>query len=393
MRALRITTRLIFSLVSAPLAFVGCRCLQEPPKPTIGAEPLLTRDTGPPIGAWSIVGKLGEGRPFGTARVRARRSTFSRAVVWREVAIDIVDLGDIAKKGVIRRVEPPPCAKGPRPFEYTDDPLRLTQVATEWGDGIFFDAGASCGYDLEHDAWIPVPALPASAGAVVTVLKNGDLLVTGGSDWIGALGGHSEPRADATRWVAETNTLVTLPKMSRARMHHAAHRLLDGTVVLLSGKGEPMEAFEPSRNAFRALGVQKAGGATVLTGDGRLLFLETDECHLFDPSPATWSFCAKMPTPRTDFATTTLDSNLVLVSGGYAIADGGFGPALPRAELYDPHVDLWRDVPAMPLAMARHESVKVSDGRVLLLGGVSRGPEGPTVDVAEVLLFTPPKDP
>jgi N-acetylneuraminic acid mutarotase len=70
----------------------------------------------------------------------------------------------------------------------------------------------------------------------------------------------------------------------------------------------------------------------------------------------------------------------VLVAGGHAAGVGG--AVLASAELYDPASQAWSATGAMPVGLARHTASLLTNGTVLVAGGV--GTDGRALAIAEV---------
>jgi hypothetical protein len=288
--------------------------------------------TKPPSGEWTWreAGQLGSS-PVSTPAV-GRALSFSRAVIWGEPP-QIFD----GKQQLFRAAAAlPPCARV--------GSVRLAVVDEE----IVFAVGAKCGYDAEHDTWVPVPALAAKGSA--TVLSKGDVLVLDGTA--------------ASLWDHEQKTIVTLPPTSMP--HAASLLLLDGTVLLTSKKGEKMELYQPRQRTFRTVDEQEYDGQPTVMGDGRVIFLgSTGTCGLYDPASTKWSACPSMKTPRADFAVAIVEDGL-LVTGG---TDSSSKSPTAAVELYELRREAWIELPPMPVARARHVALRLSDDRVLVAGG------------------------
>jgi hypothetical protein len=94
------------------------------------------------------------------------------------------------------------------------------------------------------------------------------------------------------------------------------------------------------------------------------------------PRPAlatgTWSGTGSMSTPRWQFTATRLSDGRVLVVGGFATPDEA-GVGLSSAELYDPRTGMWIPTGSLHSPRADHTATLLPDGRVLVAGGVCPG--------------------
>jgi hypothetical protein len=356
-----------FALLTLALLSAGLGCHRKKSVEQVEQRVVLdSYDATPPVSSdasptWTPAGALVS--PETGLPNRAIALPFRRALLWKKEP----ELFD-TKAGNWRKVAPRPKCADAR----TNEPV-LARIPEE----IVFALGATCGYDAEHDTWVPAPVFDVEGtGWVVTQLEKGDLLVTG--------------QRNAFRWSAKARTITSLA-VDHARSTHQALRLLDGTVLLSAGVGESMALFVPSTDTFRPLGTQKNDGEATVLDDGRVVFLAPGACGLYDPSAATWKQCAPMKVARKKFSftATALDGNRLLVAGGYRDAPTAAAKMLDGAEIYDAHRDAWSELPPMPIARAEHVAVRLSDNRVLIAGGRGREPQAPT-DVAVAYLLTPP---
>jgi N-acetylneuraminic acid mutarotase len=95
--------------------------------------------------------------------------------------------------------------------------------------------------------------------------------------------------------------------------------------------------------------------------------------ELYDPATNTWTAAAPMPGPRIKHTATLLPSGRVLVTGGNTVA--GSNSATASTTVYDPVTDSWAPAASMGQPRARHVSVQLANGRVLVLGGGRPQPE------------------
>jgi len=124
---------------------------------------------------------------------------------------------------------------------------------------------------------------------------------------------------------------------------------------------------------------RRSGHTATFLSDGRILlvggvgqgwtFLRTAE--LYDPTTGRSEPTGSMTVPREGHTATLLADGRVLVIGGHT----GRRPAMEvhsSAELFDPKTG--RFAPARTLGTARHkhDAIRLSDGRVLVIGGADR---------------------
>lgn len=124
------------------------------------------------------------------------------------------------------------------------------------------------------------------------------------------------------------------------------------------------------------LSVSRIDPATVTLPDGRVLvtsgkaddsrirYAAAATAEIYDPLTGQWSRAASMGVPRWGHSATLLTDGRVLVVGGLAEDD-----TTPTAELYDPLTDSWRAA-ATPANPYRFQTATLlTDGRVLVAGG------------------------
>ena len=86
---------------------------------------------------------------------------------------------------------------------------------------------------------------------------------------------------------------------------------------------------------------------------------------MYDPVSNTWSDAGSLATARADHTATLLSNGKVLVAGGLV---GGRG-AVSSAELYDPVTNAWSSAASMAIARYWHTATLLGSGKVLVAGG------------------------
>jgi hypothetical protein len=135
-------------------------------------------------------------------------------------------------------------------------------------------------------------------------------------------------------------TFTSTGGMGVPRVGHTATLLLNGKVLICGGKSQ-----------YDSLGTVSASA------------------ELYDPAARTFSATRAMTTPRYSHTATLLSDGKVLVAGGAADANGR--SMLSSAELYDPATATFTATADMTTARAGHTATLLSDGKLLIAGGLS----------------------
>ena len=170
----------------------------------------------------------------------------------------------------------------------------------------------------------------ARSSATITVLPNGNVLVTGGYD-------GSNPRSDGEVYNPLTNAWTATGSMTGgARVNHTA-TLLDTGNVLVCG-GQPTLA-------------------TV-----------TGTCDLYSPASNSFSAAAPMLQARAFHTATLLKDGTVWVAGGWNPAVTPV-PYLVTTERYFPAINQWQSTQVLNIERAYHTATLTGDNKVLVAGG------------------------
>jgi len=184
-----------------------------------------------------------------------------------------------------------------------------------------------------------------------TLLKNGTVLVTGGTQNSYSFNVPDQGRRDAWLYNPATDSWSKAASMTERRFGHTATLLKDGRVLVAGG-------------TIRT-GIQDGNG-------GWLPAEMSDTAEIYNPLTDTWTSARKMSVPRDGHTATLLNGGRVLVAGGST----GESTQTSTAELYDPVTNSWSTAPSMPVNRSGHASTLFSKGRVLVTGGTSLSPGG-----------------
>jgi uncharacterized delta-60 repeat protein len=172
---------------------------------------------------------------------------------------------------------------------------------------------------------------------------------------------------------------------------------LGGSLLMQVTKTPPIELPTASASAsptasptpgFSATGSMTTGGdgaTATLLADGRVLFAggagsttlqgpAINSAELYDPKTGAFSPTGSMTAARWGHTATLLPDGRVLIVGGAAgrdfAIDGPLPLAVASAELYDPKTGKFTKTGAMSTAREFHTATLLSDGRVLIAGGM-----------------------
>ena len=170
----------------------------------------------------------------------------------------------------------------------------------------------------------------------LTRLCDGRVLAAGGSDGVGNL-------ASAELYDPASGTWTPTGSMITARNGHSATLLQNCQVLVAGGQGA--------------------------------VNMPVSSAELYDPASGTWSTTGSLSTGRGLATAVLLNNGKVLVAAGIFPVPGSVG--LASAELYDPASGTWSPTGSLNTARYFQEGILLSDGRVLIAGGM---PQGVTVD-------------
>src|SRR5262249_38477319 len=113
-------------------------------------------------------------------------------------------------------------------------------------------------------------------------------------------------------------------------------------------------------------------GQILVTGGIGQNYRYLASAELYDPQTQSFTSTASMVTARAAHTATLLSDGRVLIAGG-VVCDAGNCTQLSSAEVYDPIQQKFRPVASMAAARASHTATLLSDGTVLIAGGVQGG--------------------
>jgi hypothetical protein len=191
---------------------------------------------------------------------------------------------------------------------------------------------------------------------------------------------------------AVSGAWVPAPDLLGGHVAHTATTLNDGRVLIAGGTNvrgvatSSSEIFDPKANRWtRAADMihARAGHAAALLADGNVLVtggetgmgifsIETlSSAEIYHPVSNSWTAVAPMHAARRMPSSIRLHDGRVLVVGGTTLAPGYWLPAaqLEQAEVYDPQRNNWAFVGMGLPAVSGQAATLMPDGTVLVTGG------------------------
>jgi hypothetical protein len=219
-------------------------------------------------------------------------------------------------------------------------------------------------------------------------------------------GANKKGGAMATAEVFEPNqgpkgSFVAVRRMGTARADHTATLLKNGRVLIAGGSSKAFgqgnvfktaELYNPSMKRFSQTGSMHAARTlhtATLLDSGKVLIAGGDDgttsltaSELYDPTSAKFVATGAMSIGRTDCAATLLGNGQVLIAGGFQLLPDFSGSVLATAEIYDPATGLFSLTGTMMSARQGPTSTLLPNGEVLIAGGVDN--DGNVLDTAEL---------
>jgi len=187
--------------------------------------------------------------------------------------------------------------------------------------------------------------------------------------------------------------------LAEARSFHTATLLPDGRLLVVGGAASfypdtislaSVEILDPATLSFGLTGslaeARFAHTATLLD-DGRVLVVGGADpsgsdlnthisAEIWDPATETFSSTGSLSEGRYGHTATLLSDGRVLVVGGVVVGGSGGGVTVglrASAEVWDPSTRTFSPTGSLPEARVSHTATLVSDGRVFVVGGSSDG--------------------
>ena len=250
-------------------------------------------------------------------------------------------------------------------------------------------------YDAVADRWTKTASMLETREGVgaMHLLSNGRVLVSG----------EHNTRTGSELFDFTTMTWTATGSLNVGRGSHVSALLNDGRVLVAGGIDwlspntpcfDSAELYDPSSgrwtltSAMRhrrngAMGAKLADGRVMVMGgyedESSLRFLRSAE--IFDPTRGTWTLTSEASREIGNAGMVRLSDGRVLLAGGVTRV-GGKDTSRAEAEIYDPATDTWAPTGSMATPRSQFPLLLLDDGRVLAVGGVLR-PQGKALAEAE----------
>ena len=272
--------------------------------------------------------------------------------------------------------------------------VRAGHTATLLRDGkVLIAGGFRSGEALASaELYDPVSGKFSSTGTMVeprqwptaTLLATGRVLITGGSSNQTGITPTAELYDPAAR------EFVATGNMTVARVLHFATALNNGDVLIVGGmtgaSPDPIliagrnylggaELFDPGQGRFSLVAGTGSNGSAMLLASEKVLIaggiegrVVLSDARLYDPVKQAFLATGGMTSARFRYDATLLSDGQVLVTGGVKNIRWPL-PVVATAELYDPDRGAFVALPDMTTPRIGHTATLLPDGEVLIAGG------------------------
>jgi hypothetical protein len=298
----------------------------------------------------------------------------------------------------------------------TMNTVRAVHTATLLNNGMVLIVGGAGPGWASGELYNPATATFTITGSIktgrqdhtATLLDNGMVLVAGGLD------SNNNPLASAELYNPATATFTPTGSLNTARVAHTATLLNDGMVLMAGGCTDCVPGYGSSPNVVEAELYNPKTGTFIPTGrlnTARMLHTATllnngmvlvaggqdsssgdilAGAELYNSKTGTFIPTGSLNTARTRHRATLLNNGIVLMVGGADNWLVEFGESLGSAEVYNPATGTFALASSMNDARYWQTSTLLTNGLVLIAGGVGTGWYETSAELYEPVLFPPP---
>jgi len=227
-------------------------------------------------------------------------------------------------------------------------------------------------------------------GSTAVLLANGKVLIAGGSS-APQCGTACDYLRSAEIYGPDSGSFTPTGDMVEGRAVLVSARLRNGDVLVVGGSDPSgpapvatAELYHPSSGSFSLTGSMrvsrgvlaavtlKSGNVLVIGQNNTNGVIEQATAEVYDPATGTFSATGKMRVPRTKLGAALMADGRVLVIGGQI--GGPRGERLSSSEIYDPAVGTFSTGPEMNFKRFKlpRAVVALSNGRILIAGGAEQ---------------------
>lgn len=270
-------------------------------------------------------------------------------------------------------------------------------------------------YDPSTKKWIQTGQLvaPIRLHHTTTLLDDGGVLLAGGFG--GSQAQEKYHLGEANIYDLQSNMWNITNNLHQPRSLHTATKSPDGSVIVAGGHGDTfindvfdytrayairsVERYVPASGEWEIMSTMqqpRSAHTATLLPDGKILVagglqldapeiekrvVATNSVEVYDPATDTWEYTGNMHERRAYHTATLLPNGKVLVTGGINGEPSSSADvrSLATAEVYDPVSKKLTIISSFRQARGKHAAIVLSDGRVLIVGGINNTADDPYV--------------